>query len=336
MIDAIIERAGPSVTSFVPIVKAYNDVFMDRGLDAAEDVAFYQLLLKLGIIKAANWGERWNYVKDQLSFGSGKKSRLESRQGTSSMMSLSPQLITRPSRVDDEDTFTLHSRVTESTSALPPRSKPVRQPALPKEEVYDKTPRVTRTIPSIPPFKRAYSPSRRDSSQKSTLLVPPRLVQSAVLPPRPSPVIIDESTSHSVVLTTTRPPSYRTLAHERDLPLFKKKLQDERESIPRRRRDILSSPPRSLLKPPSLAKSQSQLRASPTPSSKPSTSAAATVVTALPLLPKKKQDEDTWREIELQRRADHFRKENLIGKCFDVWYSGLKWLEVSNLCSLLA
>lgn len=65
LIDAVVERAGPSATTFLTIFKAYSEVLADRGLDPQE-VVYYSKLLKLGNLRARNWGEKWARVKGQL------------------------------------------------------------------------------------------------------------------------------------------------------------------------------------------------------------------------------------------------------------------------------
>jgi protein SFI1 len=62
LLDAVIERAGPSATTFLTVFKAYSEVLTDRGLDPHE-VVYYGKLLKLGTMKGRNWGEKWEKVK---------------------------------------------------------------------------------------------------------------------------------------------------------------------------------------------------------------------------------------------------------------------------------
>ena len=65
IIDAVIQRAGPSATTFFNVFKAYSDVLNERGLDPQE-VVYYGKLLKLGTLKGKNWGEKWESVKGQV------------------------------------------------------------------------------------------------------------------------------------------------------------------------------------------------------------------------------------------------------------------------------
>ncbi|KAG6903226.1 hypothetical protein C0995_002769 [Termitomyces sp. Mi166 len=70
LLDAVINRAGTSATTFLTVFKAYNDVLRDRGLDPQE-VVYYGKLLKLGTMKGKNWGDKWNAVKAQHNRTSG-------------------------------------------------------------------------------------------------------------------------------------------------------------------------------------------------------------------------------------------------------------------------
>ncbi|KDR81550.1 hypothetical protein GALMADRAFT_113988 [Galerina marginata CBS 339.88] len=64
ILNAVIQRAGPSATTFFNIFKAYSDVLKERGLDPQE-VVYYGKLLKLGTLKGKNWGEKWEIVRAQ-------------------------------------------------------------------------------------------------------------------------------------------------------------------------------------------------------------------------------------------------------------------------------
>lgn len=64
IIDAVIQHAGPTATTFFNVFKAYSDVLSQRGLDPQE-VVYYGKLLKLGTLKGKNWGEKWEIVKAQ-------------------------------------------------------------------------------------------------------------------------------------------------------------------------------------------------------------------------------------------------------------------------------
>jgi len=64
LLDAVVQRAGPSATTFLTVFKAYSEVLTDKGLDPHETV-FYTKLLKLGTMKGRNWGDKWERVKSE-------------------------------------------------------------------------------------------------------------------------------------------------------------------------------------------------------------------------------------------------------------------------------
>src|SRR5260221_8070514 len=66
IIDAVIERAGPSATTFFTVFKAYSEVLKEHGLDPQE-VVYYGKLLKLGTLRGKDWGEKWTLVRSQMA-----------------------------------------------------------------------------------------------------------------------------------------------------------------------------------------------------------------------------------------------------------------------------
>jgi len=64
-LDAVIQRAGPSSTTFLPIFNAYSAVLKEQEMDPQESI-YYGKLLKLGTMKGRNWGDKWETVKSQL------------------------------------------------------------------------------------------------------------------------------------------------------------------------------------------------------------------------------------------------------------------------------
>ncbi|KAF5391431.1 hypothetical protein D9757_002037 [Collybiopsis confluens] len=72
LLDAIIERAGPTATTFLTVFKAYNDILSERGLDPHE-VVFYGKLLKLGTLKGGSWRDKWDAIKTQHRYLSGSQ-----------------------------------------------------------------------------------------------------------------------------------------------------------------------------------------------------------------------------------------------------------------------
>jgi len=305
IIDSIILRAGPEATSWIAVVKAYNDVFQDLGKEAADDVDIYTVLLKLGLIRASNWGERWSHVKDVTGILSSSAPSVARPQQVvpSSIASYSPPAIPLRLRKREEDTFTLHSRISDSTSVIRPHPNP--------ESEQKRRPASTcRTRPTA----REEVPKRRPSSLLAlTNPKPPKVTH----PPSQNS---DETAPHSTAFTAAKPPSYRTHVHEHDVPLS--------SVLP-----ISSTAPklhprssnRTAHKTP--APRLTNIRDRDVPSSSPFSNQVARSQLVPPRKPKK-SEEETWRKIELRQKADALRYEKLVGACFDVWCGGVKWLEV--------
>ena len=298
IIDSIILRAGPEATSWISVVKAYNDVFQDLGKEAADDVDIYTILLKLGLIRASNWGERWSHVKDTLgmvsplaSSGAGPQQPVRS----SSIGSYSPPAIPLRLQKTEGDTFTLHSRMSDSTSAIP-------KPKLEQEKRPPRT-RATRPIPRKGVPKRPPSPLFALTNPR-----PPGMTH-------PPSQISDETAPISTAFTAAKPPSYRTHAHERDVPLS--------SILP-----VSSAAPK--LHPISGTRPAHKTRLTDIRSRDMPSGSHFSKPRSQPVLPRKpkKSEEETWRKIELRQKADAFRYEKLVGACFDVWYGGMRWLEV--------
>ena len=53
-IEAVIQRAPATATTFLTVFKAYNDILQERGLDPQNEVVYYGKLLKLGTLKGKN------------------------------------------------------------------------------------------------------------------------------------------------------------------------------------------------------------------------------------------------------------------------------------------
>ncbi|ORY33494.1 Sfi1 spindle body protein-domain-containing protein [Naematelia encephala] len=60
VVQEIIERAPRSATTFPRVFEAYGQVLQEHGVSQASDTAYYNFLLKLGVIRAPTWGERWD------------------------------------------------------------------------------------------------------------------------------------------------------------------------------------------------------------------------------------------------------------------------------------
>jgi protein SFI1 len=116
LLDAVIERASPSATTFLTVFKAYNDVLNERGIDPHE-VLYYGKLLKLGTLKGRNWGDKWSMVKKQYNYqgSSSIRPQGQSRARVSNRLSKPvPGRVKSPLAHHTEVSFTSNSRVDES------------------------------------------------------------------------------------------------------------------------------------------------------------------------------------------------------------------------------
>ncbi|GJJ12156.1 hypothetical protein Clacol_006397 [Clathrus columnatus] len=124
VLDDIIAKA-PDATAFTTIFKAYSEVLKQRGLDPGEDVVYYKRLLKLGVIKGADWGTKWKIVKNQLPTGSGPSIRSSSPQKASmsiSSLALDPDDVFLSNKLSDDTTITnvSSSKILLSTPGFKP------------------------------------------------------------------------------------------------------------------------------------------------------------------------------------------------------------------------
>ncbi|GLB37435.1 hypothetical protein LshimejAT787_0404860 [Lyophyllum shimeji] len=124
-IDAVIDRAGPSATTFLTVFKAYSEVLNERGLDP-QDVLYYGKLLKLGTVKGKNWSDKWNAAKEQYAQrgsedGSANVDRRRDRTQTrGAVLKNLPRRVPQPKpSLLTDDTLTVHSHAddTEASSS---------------------------------------------------------------------------------------------------------------------------------------------------------------------------------------------------------------------------
>ncbi|ODN77665.1 hypothetical protein L202_04816 [Cryptococcus amylolentus CBS 6039] len=62
VIEAIFER-GRDATSFPQIFRPYTEVLQESGISPTNDSVYYNFLLKVGVIKAPTWGDKWDVWK---------------------------------------------------------------------------------------------------------------------------------------------------------------------------------------------------------------------------------------------------------------------------------
>ena len=123
LIDEIIDRAPSTATTFLTVFKAYNEVLQEKGMDPSTDIVYYRMLLKLGVIKGKDWGEKWKTVKQQFGYDSFASTGTPATQRTTHKTSrpiAAPKADHKPSTLRfarterdssgiDADSITVHS-----------------------------------------------------------------------------------------------------------------------------------------------------------------------------------------------------------------------------------
>jgi protein SFI1 len=313
ILDTIIARAPPTATTFLAVFKAYNEVLQERGMDAGEDVVFYRFLLKLGVVRGQDWGERWNTVKSGL--GSPVCSSDE-EDTPSRKLPPNPKIAAReqlPQRswtrhLLDDDSNVLHAQGDDTISLdNQPHSTPRGNslPPLPSHKALEPShahPRLMRnqnlsndrpqTSFSLRTVSRSPSPERRDHLRDHKHW--------------------DTNDPHDhdkEALSSLRPPSYRTLPQENSRPgnrniTFLQHLQAQLQDLP-------SSKPRKS------QKTEHQKVSEPVREKAPPTKQEGHV-----------NADEAWRLLEMERDAVEFWEMRLLRQHWDAWRSGFDWVRV--------
>lgn len=293
-IDAVVARAGPAATTFLAVLKAYNEILRERGQDSQSEVVYYGKLLKLGTLKGKNWGEKWDAVKSQNGYPNRHRSGSATSTDTSEHRPAVRTRLTGGFRAigREDDTFTIHSHqdddATETGSVQEtPRPKartlsslsPASHNALGLDTRTPLRPSNTRTSG---PFRATPIPiSRR-----------PQLWES----------ISDAESVENVPIasTSSTPVSYGAKLRERTA--FTHTPTPLRETRPK------SAP----------------AFAAPTESRRAVEKAREQRGNVL-------NDDDAWKNIRMaqdEEEADRFREEKLVERCWSVWRQGYEWTTV--------
>ncbi|CCL99150.1 uncharacterized protein FIBRA_01165 [Fibroporia radiculosa] len=308
-IDAVIERAPATATTFLTVFKAYNDILQERGLDPQNEVVYYGKLLKLGTLRGKNWGEKWEAIKRQEGYGpssgggSGRTTRVARTTPASSR--IATRLSTGLKKDKPEDTLTLHSHLDDIDSVL---AEPVSASAITIPSYLD-TPR---------PVHRPSSPSFTPTAPNSLGLQMefPSMQSNARHAPRSSSIRpplwndnASEVTGMTAVSSSTIPPSYGAAV---------------RESASFRYGGFGTPRPQSKIAP--------GRAVSPSPISRLTTPRQETIRTE----ERRKSvinEDDAWlkiREAQDIKEADRFREERLVERCWEVWKQGYQWIITTN------
>ncbi|KZT68998.1 hypothetical protein DAEQUDRAFT_765781 [Daedalea quercina L-15889] len=298
-IEAVVQRAPATATTFLTVFKAYNDILQERGLDPQNEVVYYGKLLKLGTLKGRNWGDKWESIKQQYGYASGAAG---GSQRTTRVARGSPaphRVTTRLTRglvkTEPEDTFTLHSHLNDTDSA---GNATENNTAVPQ---HHGTPR---------PARRPFSPAITSTTNSLGLHTGPPTTRYPTATSHPPHRHVPLSTDADSVITgesgippSTIPPSYGAAVRS-DTPMRPTAHPLSRLAA----KGFLSRP------------------ASPSPIlhtiTQPTTAEAERRIHAI-------NEDDAWKKIkEAQdyKEADRFREDKLVERCWDVWKQGYQWI----------
>ncbi|KAF8682270.1 Sfi1 spindle body protein [Rhizoctonia solani] len=316
VIDAIIERAPATAKAFVNVYKAYNAVLQERGLDPSADVTYYEFLLKIGLLKGAEWGDKWASAKAQLNLGSDSL-MLDQDATLPPPSPPAPPLAALPSslrqtpapstRLDRTPRYRARF-ADEATPAPAPNRAPT---ATPSVETPSETPSVSlqRLLRKLTAVDNSSTTGRTETSSVATPssrvsnLAAARIARAPLedqTTPKPiirQPVRVAGSSDDS---TPTRPiPSYRS-----------------RFTTP-----VTPAPPLGKV-PPAISRIKREQSVEPVRAAEERT-------------PRRRGSEpDTWRIIKMEKDADHFRNDRLLEKFFALWRQNAQWIrDTSNQIS---
>ncbi|KDQ18482.1 hypothetical protein BOTBODRAFT_512784 [Botryobasidium botryosum FD-172 SS1] len=336
ILDLIITRAPASATSFLAVYKAYNEVLEEKGIDAKDDVVYYKFLLKLGVFRGKDWGERWASAKEKLGIQKQPGTRAPTGPTRLSQPPTSSTAVQPSHYFDDAETASVASTATEEhiphfeepmhhstprhKSVLPPPS--VINTSTPQLSVADRLRERMAALEAQRKKSLENSTSTASSNRPRTQPVRPRPPVPSTAPrtaPRPyarprSPLTTpharnDNDNGSNRDDSSTRPPSYRTLPQ--DTPAARTPISrflNQRQHTPLPVSKII--PP---LNDPTKGKGKDK-DAVVTPVVKPTPARAGQF-----------DADQAWKMIDMERDADDFRRDMLLRSHWDSWRSYYEW-----------
>jgi protein SFI1 len=308
-IETVIERASPTATTFLTILKVYNDLLQERGIDPQNEVVYFGKLLKLGTVKGKNWKEKWNIVKNYHGY------KFHKPQFQNVLVPAAPRTprgsINLPRRTlrfqppdPETDTFTLDSR---------PEDTELAHSTYTDSEIDD--PQYHATPRTIYPRSQSVVLSVATSSNSLGIDLggPASYPSAPSLPQQHRRHFVshrwDAQGSDSTDFAPTQistPPSYgAALRDSQPEPLIPSTYANFRA------RYIVEPP----LKDDMNAKS---------PALVPDTRVKERRDNVI-------NEDEAWNNIKMLRDeedADRFRDERLVERCWDVWRQGCQWIKV--------
>jgi protein SFI1 len=296
LIDAVIQRAGSSATTFLTVFKAYNDVLTERGLDPQE-VLYYGKLLKIGTMKGKNWGEKWNTVKAGFQSAITRGS-IQSRTKTQDK---SHPPITRAKTVSKNLPLRGHTPLRQVDNI---QLKPSQEPSILSSPPQEEPSSISQYKSRIPPGR-----TKQKISLDSPLTVETRSRSRKFEPTSASPrsrFLHTETdlSENSSGLPSSTPPSYHAIARDTKPALaLLRQLRNRREPT------LASS---------SSASEVAEILLTPDPPTR---------------LQEIEEVDDPWKKIQMKRdeeNADLFRADRLQERCYEIWKQGFEWILVGS------
>jgi protein SFI1 len=308
-LDAVIQRASPSATTFLTVFKAYNDILNERGMDPQNEVLYYGKLLKLGTLKGKSWGDKWRMVKLQQGHSGDFANHIRRNllSATSGLQELPPTRVTTrlTAQLQEDDLFTLHSHQNDS--------EVVETDAGTETEVdlplHHHTPQSALRRPPSEPVSATTNDLGPDSSSRSRSVALTSSRRQMLLPiTRNSPPWDNASDVTEEVRTpSTTPPSYGAAVRDND-------VYRTTPYVPRPRSHVDRPLSAQALPKPKLVPIQSQER-------------RKSMINA----------DDAWAKVKMlqdEKEADRFREDRLIEKCWAFWRSNFNWILVRSPSTL--
>ncbi|KAG8748037.1 hypothetical protein FRC10_009789 [Ceratobasidium sp. 414] len=312
IIDAIIERAPATAKAFVAVYKAYNAVLQERGLNPGDDVIYYEFLLKLGLVKGAEWGDKWATAKAQLNLGGVETSALESEP---------------PPPPSPSPPFATPAPLS-SLRNPGPSNQATRTPRY-RARFADDTPASNQT-PSLDNAPEAPEPSHASANLQ-------RLLRKLTA--------VDSSSTTRTETSSIATPSSRVsnLAMAHPVRSKGKEPATPRPSIRPPVRIAAPSDETTPARQPLGYRSRFTTPNTPAPSYNKVTAPAVRVKreeSVEPIARTSGEDPprrnginelDTWRLIKMEKDADHFRNDKLLEKFFSLWKQNTNWIRDTTL-----
>ncbi|KAG9079527.1 hypothetical protein FS749_008444, partial [Ceratobasidium sp. UAMH 11750] len=313
IIDAIIERAPASAKAFVAVYKAYNTVLQERGLNPSDDVIYYEFLLKLGLVKGAEWGDKWATAKAQLNLGGVESSALESEP---------------PPPPSPSPPFATPAPLS-SLRTPGPSNQATRTPRY-RARFVDDTPASNQT-PSLDNPPEAPEPSHASANLQRLL--------------RKLTAVDSSSTTGRTETSSIATPSSRVsnLATAQSVRNKGKEPATPRPNARPPVRIVAPSDETTPARQPLGYRSRFTTPIIPTSSYEKATTPAVRVKREESVEPTARSsveepsrrnginEPDTWRLIKMEKDADHFRNDRLLEKFFSLWKQNTDWIRDTTL-----